>query len=339
MLMVGGLSGCAASRALVTGGDAALLLPLSGEAGALGRNMERAAGLGSAAGGSAQPPVFDTHDTVDGARLAAREALDGGARLLLGPLRADQTPAVLAEAGAAPVVTFSNDDRLAAQGAFVMGVTPAQSVAAAFSYARAQGVRRVAVVAAPGPLGETSAAAAREVAAAGGLTLSSILLRQGAGGIASELRAAGGGVLPDAVFLPDGGPALVDFAQALSGSGVQLMGGVQWGVQDVAGVAALNGAWFAAPPPAAFVRFLDDFQARFGESAGVVTALGYDAALLAAALGAARRLDRTGLIRADGFSGVLGRYRFREDGRCLRDLAMLTIDNGQIVAIGEITGT
>ena len=43
---------------------------------------------------------------------------------------------------------------VAGQGAFVMGITPAQSVAAAFSYARAQGVRRVAVVSAPGPLGE-----------------------------------------------------------------------------------------------------------------------------------------------------------------------------------------
>ena len=70
--------------------------------------------------------------------------------MLLGPLRADQTPAVLAVAGDVPVVSFSNDDRLAGQGAFVMGITPAQSVAAAFSYARAQGVRRVAVVSAPG---------------------------------------------------------------------------------------------------------------------------------------------------------------------------------------------
>ena len=103
---------------------------------------QRAAGLGSAAGGSTHASGLRHRATRSTGRASppARRSTAAPA-LLLGPLRADQTPAVLAEAGAAPVVTFSNDDRLAAQGAFVMGVTPAQSVAAAFSYARAQGVR------------------------------------------------------------------------------------------------------------------------------------------------------------------------------------------------------
>ncbi len=328
--------GCAAARStLGGGGEAALLLPLSGAAQTLGRNMERAASLVAAAPDAERAPVYDTRDTVEGARIAARAALDGGARMLFGPLRADQTPAVVAEAGDVPVVTFSNDDRLAAQGAFVMGVTPAQSVATAFSYARAQGVGRVALVARSGALGEASALAAREIAAAGGLTLTAVLLRDSPGAIAADLRAGG----PDAVFLPDGGADLVAFATALSGSGLQLMGGVQWGVQDVAGVPALAGAWFAAPPPASFLPFLNSFESRFGEAAGVVTALGYDAALTAAALSDARRMNRAGLTREAGFAGALGGFRFLEDGRCRRDLAVLTIENGAIVTIGEVTGT
>ncbi len=344
-LIGGTLSGCSATAGLVgagggTGGDAALLLPLSGEAATLGRNMSRAASLVTVSGsGAGRAAVFDTKDSAEGAGSAAGEAVAAGARLLLGPLRADQTPSVLASAGSVPVVSFSNDDRLAPQGAFVMGVTPAQSVAAAFSYARAQGVRRVTVIARPGPLGEASVLAARNVASAGGLTLTAALLRENASGLAAELRSAGGGVMPDAVFIPDGGPTLVAFAEGLSGSGVQLMGGVQWGIRDVAGVAALDGAWFAAPPPDAFVQFLDTFEARFGESAGIVTALAHDAALMAAELGAARRLNRSGVTRSKGFTGALGRYRFLEDGRCQRDLAVLAIQRGQIVAIGEVTGT
>lgn len=339
-LLGGALGGCASMRPAIGGRKAALLLPLTGDAAALGRNMSRAASLVVVSGPDAgAPPIYDTAGSAEGARRAAREALDAGAQMLFGPLRADQTPAVLAEAGKAPVVTFSNDDRLTAQGAFVMGLTPAQSVAAVFSYARAQGVRRVAMVARPGPLGEASAKAARDLAAAGGLTLTATLLRDDARGLAAALRAAGGGLQPEAVFLPDGGEALIAFAEGLVSTGIRLMGGVQWGMLDVAGVRALDGAWFAAPPPNAFVPFLDTFEARFGESAGIVTALAHDAVLTASVLGDARAMSRGGLTRPEGFAGALGRYRFLADGRCQRDLVVLTLENGQIVTIGEVTGT
>jgi hypothetical protein len=117
------------------------------------------------------------------------------------------------------------------------------------------------------------------------------------------------------------------------------MGGVQWGVLDVAAIPGLEGAWFAAPSPDRFLPFLDTFQVRFGEAAGVVTALGHDAALLAGTLRAARALDRAGLTRSEGFDGVLGGFRFLPDGRCERDLAILAIERGQIVPIGEVAGT
>lgn len=302
--------------------------------------MARAASLVAAPGlADTATPVFDTEDTVDGARIAAERALAGGARLLLGPLRAEQTPAVLAVAGEVPVVTFSNDDRLTGEGAFVMGITPAQSVATAFSYALAEDVRRVALVTRPGPLGEASVAAARQLAEAGGLELTATLVRDDAGGLVADLSAASGGTLPDAIFLPDGGPALLAFASALAGAGPQIMGGVQWGVLDVTGVEALSGAWFAAPPPQHFLPFVERFERRFAAEAGIVTALGHDAALLAAELGNAGTLDRGGLTRESGFVGALGGYRFLEDGRCLRDLAVLTLEGGEILSIGEVAGT
>ena len=197
----------------------------------------------------------------------------------------------------------------------------------------------MAVVARTGPLGVASVDAARQLAAAGGLTLTATLLRDQAAGTTAALREASGGKLPDAVFLPDGGDALIAFANALSGSGVQLMGGVQWGVLDLAGIGVLSGSWFAAPPPEPFVQFLDTFEARFGESGGVVAALGRDAAMIAALLSAAGQLDREGLTRKEGFTGVLGSFRFLADGRCQRDLAVLTIENGALVTLAEVTGT
>ena len=303
--------------------------------------MARAASLvtQTAQAGTA-PQVYDTADTAEGAAAAAQKALNAGAKLLLGPLKSDQTPAVLAVAGKVPVITFSNDDALGPQGAFVMGITPGQSVSTMFSYARAQGISRIAVVARDGPLGAASVQAAQRIAAAGGITLTAALLRDPAGGgLSAALKSAGGGRLPDAVFLPDGGATLQAFAAALTGSRTQILGSVQWGVSDVASDRNLAGAWFAAPPPDLFLPFADRFQAAFGEQPGAVAALGHDAALLAVGLGNARALNRKGITRTAGFTGVLGAFRFLPDGRCQRDLTVLGIEGGSIVVLGEVAGT
>jgi branched-chain amino acid transport system substrate-binding protein len=324
----------------VGGRNAALLLPLSGSQSAVGQNMARAATLVTRGlDPAAAPAVLDTGDTAEGAAAAAREAIAGGAQMLMGPLRGDQTPAVLAVAGRVPVVTFSNDDKLVAQGAFVMGVTPAQSVATMFSYARAQGLTRIAVVARESPLGAASIAAARGIAQAGGISLTATLLRDPAAeGLLGAIRSASGGTLPQAVYLPDGGGTLTAFAQSLQGSGLQVLGSVQWGVADAAADPNLSGAWFAAAPPDLFQPFSDQFQASFGEAPGIIAALGHDAALIAVGMGNAGELNRKGLLRKAGFTGVLGNFRFLEDGRCQRDLTVLGIRGGGIESLAEIAG-
>lgn len=321
------------------GRDAALLLPLTGAAAAIGQNMARAATLAIQTGGpDSAPPVYDTGDTAEGAAAAATQALAKGARLLLGPLKSDQTPAVLAVAGRVPVITFSNDEGMAAQGAFVMGLTPAQSVGTMFSYARAQGLTQIAVVVRDGPLGLATIAAARQIAAAGGITLIAVLTRDPTkSGLMAAVRA--GGAKPQAVYLPDGGAALTGFAAGVAGSGVQILGSAQWGAGDAAGDANLAGAWFAAPPPDLFAPFSDRFQAAYGEAPGLVAGLGHDAALLAVGLGNARALSAKGITRKAGFTGVLGPFRFLADHRCQRDLAVLTLRGGAITVLAEVSGT
>lgn len=323
------------------GAQAALLLPLTGANAAIGAAMAQAArlaGLGRPPG--AMPRIHDTSDTSEGATLAAQTALQQGARLLMGPLRSDQTPAVLAVAGSVPVVTFSNDDRLAQAGAFVFGVTAAQSVAAMFSFALAQNLTRIAVVASPGPLGAATSDAAVRIAAAGGLNLAATLLRDpGATGLVQALATASGGVLPQAVFLPDGGAALAGFARGLRGSTLQIMGSVQWGIGDAAANGSLEGAVFAAPPPDLFQPFSDRYLAAYGSEPGVVAALGHDAVLMALGLGDAGTLTRAGLVRRAGFTGVLGNFSFQPDGRCRRNLSVLGIEGGKIVIRAEVAGT
>lgn len=324
------------------GADGAFaLLPLSGTAASVGQDMARAMSL--AANGLALPQALDAGDGAEAAAAAAKTAMAGGAKLILGPLRADQVPAVLALAGQVPVLTFSNDESLAGSGAFIFGVTPAQSVATMFSYAKAQGAKRVALVAADTAFGRSSATAAQAIAKAGGLNLSAILLRDPAKpGLASALRVASGGVMPEAVFLPDRGAALQSFARGLNGAGVQIMGSTQWGLgadAEALSNADLDGAWFAAPAPNQFQPFADRFEAAFGTTPGFVAALGHDAAVVALDLAGSNATTRKGLLRATGFTGALGRFRFQPDGRCTRDLAVLGLNRGQITALGEVSDT
>lgn len=323
------------------GADAPLLLPLTGAASGIGHSMARAASLVTQGNDPAAiPPVIDTGDTAEGAAAAAREALKNGAKVLMGPLKADQARAVLAVAGKVPVVTFSNDDTLAQAGAFVMGITAAQSVATMFSYARAQNLTRIAVLTRQSPLGSATATAAKTLAAAGGLTLTAVVVREPSQkGHVAALKAASGGVMPQAVFLPDGGAALKGFAAGLREAGTQILGSVQWGADDAQTNPALAGAWFAAPAPDLFLPFAERYQAAFDQSPGVIGALGHDAALIASGLGGAGLLSRKGLTRAAGFTGVLGPFRFLDDGRCQRDLSVLTFRDGAISVLAEVSGS
>ncbi len=337
------LAGCEASGFAAPSqrgaGEAALLLPMTGANAAIGAAMGKAADLaGFGRAPEAMPRRYDTADTAEGAAAAAQAALDGGARMLMGPLRSDQTPAVLAVAGSVPVVTFSNDDRLV--GAYVFGVTAAQSVAAMFSYAVARGFTRVAVVGSPGALGAATGDAAVRIAAAGGLNLSAVVLRDpSAPGLVQAVREASGGVLPQAVFLPDGGAALAGFAQGLRGSSMQVLGSVQWGIGDALANPGLEGAAFAAPAPDLFQPFSDRYLAAFGAEPGIVAALGHDAVLMALGLGDVGALNKRGLQRKAGFTGVLGGFRFDASGRCHRDLAVLGIEDGKVVIRAEVAGT
>ncbi len=80
-------------------------------------------------------------------------------------------------------------------------------------------------------------------------------------------------VRADALFIPDGGDALPDIAQALVANGVntkkiQLLGTGLWDDPRVFQTPALDGGWFAAPDGAGYRNFANRYAARFKQSAG-----------------------------------------------------------------------
>ena len=293
----------------------ALLLPLTGDRAPLGLSMQRAAML--AESDAKLLLSFDTAGTPEGASAAAAAAMKRGPAMLLGPLSAPETTAAAGVvAGRVPIIAFSNSAAAAASGAYIFGLTPTQTTSAVLRYARSRGVKSVVVIDDGTPWGRAAAESAGAAQNELGLDVRSIAVTAG-----GTLPAAGDA--PDAVLLPGSGDAVLSAARNLKDTGIQLLATVQALDYRPSALEALDGAWMASPDPKTFGEFSSEFEARNGGNPGALAALAYDAAKITRVLREANALDRTGLLASDGFDCVTGKVRFRTDGSCSRELAIL----------------
>lgn len=127
-----------------SGVPVAILLPLSGPRGKLGKAMLDAAQLAvfEVAGQNFILLPYDTKGTPEGAEEAAARAMGRGAKLVLGPLLADSVAKVAPQTRISDinVVSFSNSKRIAGNGVYVLGFAPDQQVDAIVDYAAGQGL-------------------------------------------------------------------------------------------------------------------------------------------------------------------------------------------------------
>ena len=302
-----------------------LLLPLSGPNASLGQGMLDAAqmALFDIKGGRVALLPRDTHGTAEGAAAAAREALDQGAHLLIGPLTAPEVAAVkpvAAEHGAA-VLGFSTAVSVAGDGTYVLGLLPSEEVRRVVGFAHQKGAQRFAVLAPQTAYGQLVVDALKAEAAAEQVSIaeavffdpSSIDLAPSVRELASygshkvgsdpqskplanapdpgsEAAPAAGDVGFDALLLPEGGPQLKTLAPTLPQYGidpahVHYLGTGLWdGDPALAAEPELEGAWYAAPDPTGRADFEKRFAALYGHAPARLATLAYDATALAAAL-------------------------------------------------------
>lgn len=138
-----------------------LLLPLSGEPGRaqIGRALLDAAMLAlfDVAGDRLELLPRDTGGTETGAEQAARDALQEGAQLLLGPLLRNSVTAAapLARQRQVPMIAFSSDRTVAGNGVYLLSFTPEQEVTRVVDFSLARGLRQFAALVPQDPYGRT----------------------------------------------------------------------------------------------------------------------------------------------------------------------------------------
>lgn len=295
----------------------------------MGFSMQRAAMLALTAGAKAEDTIMlDTGGTAAGARTAVAQALRGGARIIVGPLFAEESQAAARAAGGVPVLSFSNDEAVFGSGAFVLGITAGQSVTAILRYARGRGVRRVAVFGGPSRWAMQGNAAAERLRGAAGLDIIQLPVTTTAADLPAALRRIG---QPDALLVTEGGDALRAAARATGGSGLQLLGTQQsldLPPQEIAG------AWLSGPDPDAMSDFAGRYQGGAMNRPGLIAALAYDAMSIVEALRGGGVVDRNALL-ARPFPILTGPIRFAADGSAARELAVLVAAQDGFIMAGK----
>ena len=321
----------------------ALLVPMTGPNGAVGRSIANATQLALLDTNNSVLRIT-TYDTALGAAAAAQKAIDEGARLILGPLLADDVRAVLpvAKRAGVTVISFSNDTSIAGSGAYLMGYSPAQSIERVVDYARSQGITTYGGLVANGVYGQrASTSFLRAVESAKGQVISLQPYDRSVASITAAAARLGKSGPIEAVLIADDGAAsagVVPLMRKGGETGAKVLGTERWNNDPAIGSrAALNGAWFASVSDALYRQYATKYRARFGTGPYRLSSMGYDSVLLTIRIARdwpiGRPFPESRLRDSGGFSGIDGAFRFGSNGVAERALEVQEVRSGGTVTV------
>ncbi|MCA3449306.1 MAG: penicillin-binding protein activator [Rhodobacter sp.] len=339
----------------LTGGEAvqvALLVPSgSGQASDeyLARSLENAARLAMADLGGVRVDlrVYPTAGQASQAASAAAQAVSDGARIILGPVFAQEANAAgnaVASSGVS-ILSFSNNPAIAGGNVFVLGTTFPNIANRLSRYAVRQGKGNIMILHDRTPAGDVGraaieagiAAASGSVAGVMGNEFSQNGIVEAAPAMAAAARSNGA----NALFLTaDTAGSLPLLTQLLRDNGlspavIQFVGLTRWDIPPATlALPGVQGGWFALPDPSLYEQYVQRYTAAYGTPPHPVSGLAYDGI---AAIGALARsgggLSAAALTQGSGFAGVTGVFRLLPDGSNERGLAVAEIRNNQVVVI------
>ncbi len=293
--------------------------------------------------------VYNTAGNPEVASQMARQAVQEGAKIILGPVFAQNAAAVgnAVVSRNVNVLSFSNNPAIAGGNVFILGPTFQNTANRLVRFSVGRGKDRIMII-----HGQDAAeiagrdAITRAISLSGG-TLAGItgfeLSQQGVinavRDISREVRSSGA----EAIFLTSGTSGALPFlAQLLPENGVdpktvQYIGLQRWDVPASAlTLPGLQNGWFALPDPQLNRNFAARYAAAYGSNPHPIAGLAYDGIAAIGALAAQGKNDaltRAALTQPAGFIGVNGVFRLLPDGTNQRGLAVATIQDNQVVII------
>jgi hypothetical protein len=317
----------------------------------LASNLENAARLAISdlQGVNIDLRVYNTAGNGQQAASVAAQAVNDGAKIILGPLFGEAANA--AGVAVAPsnvnVLAFSNNPTIAGGNVFILGATFSNTANRLVGYASRQGISRYQIVHGndlQGQIGRDAIASAvrnsgGQVTGIEGYPLSQAGIQGSAARIAAATSAGGAqavmltaGVNADlpilATALPDAG---------ISPSATRFIGLTRWNAAPQAlSLPGLQGGLFAMPDQGQSNLFENRYAAAYGGQPHPLAGLAYDGIAAIGALAASGRADaltKQSLTAPQGFQGTSGIFRFQPNGLNERGLAVATIQNNQVTIL------
>lgn len=332
----------------------ALLVPKgssnSGDA-VLAQSLENAAKLAIADldGVQIDLRVYATAGNAATAQAVAVQAVNEGAKVIIGPVFAEAANAA-AKAVAARninVLSFSNNTSVAGGNLFVLGPTFGNTADRLVSYAKANGKSRIMTVHANNAAGTQGRAAIDGAISRFGAQSSGSVgyqfSQEGVIAAVSQIKLTAEANDVDAIFLTaNTSGALPLMTQMLPEAGLspaetQYIGLTRWDIpSQTLELPGVQNGWFALPDPTLTQQFQSRYAQAYGGLPHPIGGLAYDGIAAIGALVKAGKSDAltTGaLTQGAGFQGVNGIFRLRADGTNERGLAVATIRDKKVVII------
>ena len=330
----------------------ALLIPKSyEETASIATSLEQAAqmAIGDLGDIRIDLRVFDTAGNLEQAALVARQAVQEGAKIILGPLLAENAKAVgaaVADSGV-NVLSFSNNASIAGNNVFVLGPTFNNTANRLVSYAASQGKTKAVIVHPRTLEGELGKAALENAAQSTPLEIVAIeAFEFSQKGVIDSVARIKDSVLEtqaDTLFLTSNtARALPLLVQLLPEAGinpqdVQYIGLSRWDIpRQILELPGVQNGWFTSPSRQVSASFKTRFTKGYGSPPHQLAGLAYDGLAAIGALvstGQKNAVTKTALTQASGFQGVSGVFRFLADGTNERALAIAKIERKKVVLI------
>lgn len=319
----------------------------------MAKSLENAARLAMAdmSGAQIDLRVYATAGQPAKAAAIAAQAVSEGAKVIVGPLYAQEANAAGAAVAAngVNVLSFSNNPDIAGGNVFILGSTFQNTASRIVGYGAQTGKRRILMVSAQTPAGEQARSAVTRAAAGSGATIvgnvAYAMSQNGVVAAAPQIVSSARANAADFVVIDattDGAlPILAQLIreQGLTADVAQLAGLARWDIPaQAAALPGLQGGVFALPDPQLGRQFESRYAAAYGAPPvpAAVVALAYDGIAAIGALarqGKSNALSSAVLTQGSGFAGVNGVFRLRSDGTNERGLAIAKIQNSQVVVI------